>query len=86
MHGNPIAPRAPLPFVEERERATPHLHCGSGAAGGQRARSVGIILAWERALSRELERMGVAELVRRKPSSHTRLAGEAVEFKPHRGA
>jgi len=30
--------------------------------------------------------MGVAELMRRKPPSHTCLAGEAVELKPHGGA
>ena len=37
-------------------------------------------------VSRELEGMGVAELTRRKASSHTRLAGGAVEFEPHGGA
>ena len=37
------------------------------------------------ALAREFDGVGVAELVRRKPSPHPGLRGEAVELKPHRG-
>ena len=38
------------------------------------------------ALVDELNRMGVAELVGRKPPAHTRLDGEAVKLEPHTGA
>jgi hypothetical protein len=34
----------------------------------------------------ELKRMGVAELVRRKPPAHTRLDGQAVKLEAHTGA
>jgi hypothetical protein len=39
-----------------------------------------------RAFLGELERVGVPELVRRKPPSHTGLGSKAVELKPHGGA
>jgi hypothetical protein len=38
------------------------------------------------AFASELERVGVAELMRRKPASYPGVGGETVEFKSHGGA
>jgi hypothetical protein len=37
-------------------------------------------------LSRELDRMGVPQLVRREPTSHASLGGESAQLDAHTGA